>query len=106
MPFWMLVLLFVVLIGVGKYALSRVRDKEAEDPGFYFGELRPQLVCPHCHSNGCVYLRDAVVKDGISGAKAAGAIATGGISVLATGLSQKKNVTEALCGNCKVKWII
>ena len=100
------VLLFVVILGTTKYVQAKIKANEAEDPGFYFGELRPQFVCPHCHSNGCVYLRDAVAKDGISGAKAAGAIATGGISVLATGLSQKKDVTEALCGNCKVKWTI
>jgi len=35
-----------------------------------------------------------------------GAVLTGGLSLLATGLSRKERVTEAQCGNCRVKWWI
>lgn len=42
---------------------------------------------------------------GISGAKATGAVLTVGISVLATGLSRKKDrVTVATCSNCQSTW--
>jgi hypothetical protein len=44
------------------------------------------------------------VKAGISGGKATGAILTGGLSLLATGLSRKHAATEANCGNCGSRW--
>ncbi len=43
-------------------------------------------------------------KKGISGGKATGAILTGGVSLLATGLSRKEAATAATCGNCKSGW--
>jgi hypothetical protein len=43
-------------------------------------------------------------KKGISGAKATGALLTGGLSILATGLSRKEWVTDAKCKNCKSRW--
>jgi hypothetical protein len=43
-------------------------------------------------------------KAGISGGKATGAILTGGLSLLATGLSRKERLTEAHCDNCGSTW--
>jgi hypothetical protein len=44
------------------------------------------------------------LKKGISGGKATGALLTGGVSILASGLSRKEKVTEARCANCRQTW--
>lgn len=41
---------------------------------------------------------------GVSGGKATGAILTGGVSLLATGLSRKEAQTQARCGHCTSSW--
>lgn len=64
------------------------------------------MVCPHCHSKGTVATRQSRQKKGISGGKATAAILTGGLSVLATGLSRKESVTRAHCSNCGNTWYI
>jgi hypothetical protein len=43
-------------------------------------------------------------KKGISGGKAVGALLTGGLSILATGLSRKEKSTQAHCDNCGATW--
>ena len=68
------------------------------------GYANLDLVCPHCHRRGGVYTREVKTKKGISGAKATGALLTGGLSVLATGLSRKEHVTEAHCKRCGSTW--
>lgn len=67
--------------------------------------LNPQAVCPHCGKRGCVATKRAKAKKGLSGAKATGAILTGGLSILATGLSRKEWVTDAKCKHCRSQWI-
>ena len=69
-----------------------------------FGTLKNEFVCPHCGKQGCVYSRGVKVKSGISGGKATGALLTGGLSLLVTGLSRKEQKTEAYCDNCKTRW--
>jgi hypothetical protein len=64
----------------------------------------PQIVCPHCQVKGNVSTRQVKQKVGVSGAKATGALLTGGLSLLATGLSRKQQVTEARCSNCGSVW--
>ena len=66
--------------------------------------LNPHMVCPHCQTKGKVYTKQTKMKTGISGAKATGAIFTAGISMLATGLSRKQQVTQAKCKNCSSEW--
>jgi len=68
------------------------------------GQIKPALVCPHCQGKGTVRTQSVKRKKGISGGKATAAILTGGVSVLATGLSRKETSTEAYCGNCGSKW--
>jgi hypothetical protein len=63
-----------------------------------------QIICAHCHSTGCVTTSNVKLKKGISGGKATGAILTGGLSLLAVGLSRKEAVTEAKCSNCGSVW--
>lgn len=64
------------------------------------------MVCPHCQVKGSVTVKQVKVKSGISGGKATGAVLTVGVSVLATGLSKKRRMTEAHCGNCGQTWHI
>ncbi len=71
-------------------------------PGFV---RNPQMVCPHCQAKGDVSTSRTKVKQGISGAKATGALLTGGLSVVATGLSRKQKLTQARCGNCGAEWL-
>jgi hypothetical protein len=62
------------------------------------------LVCPQCQTRGQVKLQLVKQKKGISGGKATGAVLTGGLSILATGLSRKEEVTEAHCNACGSTW--
>ncbi len=66
--------------------------------------ITPEVVCPHCGKRGCVATKRHKGKKGISGAKATGAIFTLGVSLLATGLSRKEWVTDAVCNNCGSRW--
>jgi hypothetical protein len=69
-----------------------------------WGRLQPPMICPHCQRSGGVRTKMVRRKAGISGAKATGAILTGGLSLLATGLSRKEHITEAHCDNCGSSW--
>jgi hypothetical protein len=109
--------LLVAFIVVGKIiylnlppeSQARVEDavkksKEARE-NRKLGELNPLLFCPHCQTTGFVRAKPIVQKQGISGAKATGAVLTGGVSMLATGLSRKENRTQAHCDKCGSTWI-
>jgi len=69
------------------------------------GHKNVEMICPHCSVRGEVRTKRAQVKKGISGGKASGAILTGGVSLLATGLSRKEAMTAAHCGNCHSGWM-
>lgn len=71
---------------------------------FVYGQLNPQMVCPHCQEKGNVHTKQVKQKAGISGGKVTGALLTGGLSILGTGLSRKVKVTEAHCTNCNSTW--
>jgi hypothetical protein len=43
-------------------------------------------------------------KNGISGGKVMGGLLTGGVSLLATGLSRKQKMTHVHCYNCGADW--
>lgn len=43
-------------------------------------------------------------KRGVSGGKVTGAVLTGGLSMLGTGLSRKQHLTEMHCSNCGTTW--
>src|SRR5690349_10153285 len=64
----------------------------------------PKIVCPQCHQAGRVTTKKVMEKAGIDGAKATAAVLTGGVSVLATGLSASNERTEARCANCNSVW--
>lgn len=67
---------------------------------------KPEMVCPQCGERGQVRVKTVKQKRGVSGGKAAGALLTGGLSLFATGLSRKAQVTEAHCSNCSITWHI
>ena len=69
-----------------------------------FGEINPALFCPHCQTKGAVRAKAVSRKKGVSGGKAVGALLTGGVSMLATGLSRKEGETQAHCMNCGSTW--
>lgn len=71
-----------------------------------YGTVNPQVMCPHCGTRGQVRTKLVKAKQGISGGKATGAVLTGGLSILATGLSRKTKMTQAHCGNCNTTWHI
>ena len=62
------------------------------------------MICPHCQIKGKVETEQVKVKQGVSGGKATGALLTGGVSLLAVGLSRKQKVTKAKCKNCHNEW--
>lgn len=67
--------------------------------------VSPKMICPHCQTPGHVKTEKTKVKAGVSGGKATGALLTGGLSLLAVGLSRKTKATKAHCGNCGADWI-
>ena len=71
---------------------------------YFHGTINAAMVCPHCSTRGKVRVRHVVNKRGVSGGKATAAILTGGLSLLATGLSRKEQATEAYCDCCANTW--
>ncbi len=66
--------------------------------------LRPKVVCKFCNEAGHVTVTPAERKRGISGSKATGALLTGGLSLLAVGLSRKDVVSAMHCHKCSMQW--
>jgi hypothetical protein len=69
-----------------------------------YGIANTEMICPHCQQKGKIHTKFVNLKKGVSGAKATGAILTGGLSLLAIGLSRKENTTQAHCVNCSSTW--
>jgi hypothetical protein len=68
------------------------------------GSANSALVCPHCQARGSVRTKAVTQKKGVSGGKATAALLTGGVSMLATGLSRKEKGTQAHCDHCGMTW--
>ncbi len=69
-----------------------------------YGGINAEMICPHCQTKGKTRTKHITQKKGVSGAKATGAVLTGGLSLLATGLSRKEDATQAYCENCNSTW--
>mgnify|MGYP006292580005 CR=1 FL=1 len=80
------------------------KEKIREDNVTLHGYIYPQVIGPHCNTSGHVHAKKIRQKKGISGAKATGALLTGGASILATELSRKETNTEAYCSKCGQTW--
>jgi ribosomal protein S27AE len=95
---------FLVLIALAPVAVAAWKVANAQIDADAVGARN--LVCPHCGTTGSVTTRPATVKQGISGGKATGAVFTGGLSLLATGLSRKQHGKQLTCGNCRMSWFV
>ncbi len=91
-----LVVVAMILMETGKPQKGIIREQ--------YGHINHQMTCPHCQMKGKIRTKAIKQKKGISGGKATAAIFTGGVSLLATGLSRKEEVTQAYCNNCSNKW--
>ena len=108
------IIIIVVISVIGGIAAGVAKSKEVDamSPAdrlnwaetTLYGELNEAMICPHCQANGTVRTKLVDRKKGISGSKATAAMFTGGVSLLATGLSRKERLTLARCGNCKNEW--
>jgi hypothetical protein len=94
---------FIVIIGMVVGFIMYIANI-IKNPDSLYGILNPEIICPHCQIKGFVFVKNEKQKKGISGAKATGAILTGGLSILATGLSRKEMTTKAYCKNCNSTW--
>jgi hypothetical protein len=64
----------------------------------------PDMICPHCKTKGQINTKKVDLTKGISGGKAVAGLVTGGLSILAVGISRKETQTEARCGKCGNVW--
>lgn len=110
---WFLFIFFALFVSVGIFAavdeskqVSKMTpaQRQSHNATKEHGPLSAQMICPHCQSGGKVHTKPITNKKGVSGGKATGALLTGGISLLATGLSRKEISTQAFCENCQSKW--
>lgn len=69
-----------------------------------YGQINEAMLCPHCQTRGKIRTKLAKSDKGVSGGKATAAVLTGGLSILATGLSRTERVTQAHCDNCNNTW--
>ncbi len=100
-------LIFLVAIPVAVILIYRYPQRE-ETPfemEIRLGKLNPELFCPHCQSKGNVRVKWVMQKVGVSGGKATAAVLTGGLSLLAVGLSRKQELTQAHCEKCGSTWV-
>jgi hypothetical protein len=67
-------------------------------------EAQARIVCQFCGEAGHVTARMVQRKHGVSGGKATAALLTGGVSLVAVGLSRKGYVTRLTCSNCRMSW--
>ncbi len=88
-----------------QWAAQQVERQASQQAKGQDAETRQRkLLCPHCQETGHVTTRRVDRKKGVSGGKAAAALFTGGLSMLAVGLSRREAETEAKCGNCGSVW--
>lgn len=95
-------LCFVALVGI--WAICNPEEAKALREAEQFGPLNPHVVCSQCNTTGKCRVKPIDKKVGVSGGKATAAILTGGVSLLATGLSRKEKVSQVTCGHCKCSW--
>jgi hypothetical protein len=89
-----------------KVATAQIEEgkRQARSDEWNYGSVNLAMICPHCNTKGKIRTKSVVNKKGVSGGKATAAILTGGVSLLATGLSRKEDATQARCGNCTSLW--
>lgn len=104
----MSILIFFVVVIVGAFIWGIVKAANSspdELAQMSYGPINPGMTCPHCSARGKIRTKLITQKKGVSGGKATAAILTGGITMLATGLSRKESNTQAHCMQCTNTWI-
>jgi hypothetical protein len=113
---WVLLIIVVVAILLAVQQQKKLSAMSPEERAAYaarqrqasaslqWGPSNANMICPHCQKSGHVHTKGIEVKKGISGGKATAAVLTGGVSLLATGLSRKEAATQAHCDNCGSTW--
>jgi len=109
MEIFILLVIIVVVIVAFKFESMMTSKMSPDELQIYKNEIKwgkhnSAMICPHCQTKGNIYTKSVKRKKGISGAKATGAVLTLGVSMLATGLSRKENLTQAHCSNCDSTW--
>ena len=91
---------------LGVFSIKRAFSNEGrvDISTLQWGPLNPALVCPHCQKQSFVRTKPTTKKAGVSGGKATAAVLTGGLSLLAVGLSRKEAMTQAHCDHCMSDW--
>lgn len=104
--FWIFLLTAAIILSVTFFLTTQISTGRPNAKSTYdlYGSLNPSMVCPHCRATGGVRTKAVTRKQGISGGKATAAVLTGGISLLATGLSRKEASTQARCDRCGSSW--
>jgi hypothetical protein len=87
-----------------KKAAEKAKRRQESSDTWRYGKINPQMICQHCGVPGSIRTQPITTKQGISGGKATAARLTGGVSLLATGLSRNVANTQARCGNCCNVW--
>ena len=105
-------LLFIVFLSVAVFVVaiaSSNSNSQNKSPDVekmeQYGAISPAMICPHCQIKGKIRTKSVTQKKGVSGGKATAALLTGGVSLLATGLSRKEGATQAHCGECGNTWV-
>jgi len=96
---WLFLVVCIVAVLIG--AINRTPEQDAI---INYGHKNVAMTCPHCNAQGEIRTKQVKLKRGLSGGKATAAVITGGLSVLATGLSRKEGSTQAHCGSCGNTW--
>ena len=108
--FYLILLIVFTVLFVAKIFESKKTSKMSPDElqryqnELKWGKVNSVMICPHCQTKGYIYTKSVKKKKGVSGAKATGAILTLGVSMLATGLSRKEDLTQAHCSHCDSTW--
>jgi hypothetical protein len=99
-----IVLLIIAIVVLAVIITRNAKESDIKRNIRIYGPLKENVICPHCQMKGGVHTKNVKTKKGISGGKATAALLTGGISMLATGLSRKESGVQAHCTNCDVTW--
>jgi len=62
--------------------------------------------CQYCNGIGTVVVQQVKRKKGVSPGKIAGAVVTGGISLVGTGVAKKVWMNQLTCTACQMKWYV
>jgi hypothetical protein len=89
---------------VGMIVKASSEEIEREEKALVKRQLDAKIICRQCQERGYVTTQQVMERAGIHGGKATAAILTGGVSMLATGLSNEVGRTQTTCSNCGSTW--